>query len=137
MGFFKFFSNKNSDFLKDDEVEAAALLQNICKGYAIGNPNLIPDGIVKLSFGIYMMAFNRTDEDMVPLEVLNNSAFLEKRPKLKLYLAVLDKIKLFLTKVVNDEKILANHKNKALFRDLMLKILKSCVSDIEALKDKK
>ena len=136
MGIFNFFSNKNADFLKDDEVEGARLLQNICKGYANGNPNLIPDGLVKLSFGIYMMAFNRTEVDIVPLEILNNSAFLEKRPTLKLYLAILDKIKLFLKKVVSDEKIVVNHKNETLYQDLMLKILKSCVIDIEALKKK-
>lgn len=134
MGMFNFFSNKNADFLKDDEREAAKLLQSVCNGYANGNPNYIPDGVIKLSFGIYMMAFNRTEVDMVPLEVLSNSAFLEKRPKLKLYLAILDKIKLFLNKLVNDEKILANHKNEELYKDLMLKILKSCVEDIEALK---
>ena len=134
MGFFSFLSKKNSDFLKDDEKEAANLLQSICNGYANGNPNYIPNGVTKLSFGIYMMAFNRTDEDIVPLEVLNNSTFLEKRPKLKLYLAILEKIKLFLTKIVSDEKIVANHKNQDLFRDLILKILKSSVVDIEALK---
>ncbi|MFT5667305.1 MAG: hypothetical protein ACI9DK_001495 [Vicingaceae bacterium] len=134
MGLLNFFSKKNADFLKDDEIEAANLLQSICNGYANGNPNYIPNGLVKLSFGIYMMAFNRSDEDMVPLEVLNNSAFLAKRPKLKLYLALLEKIKLFLTKVVSDEKIIANHKNQKLFRDLILKILKSSVQDIEALK---
>jgi hypothetical protein len=134
MGLLNFFSKKNADFLKDDEIEAANLLQSICNGYANGNPNYIPNGLVKLSFGIYMMAFNRSDEDMVPLEVLNNSAFLAKRPKLKLYLALLEKIKLFLTKVVSDEKIIANHKNQKLFRDLILKILKSSVKDIEALK---
>ncbi|MFT4756448.1 MAG: putative membrane-bound spermidine synthase, partial [Vicingaceae bacterium] len=48
--------------------------------------------------------------------------------------ALLEKIKLFLTKVVSDEKIIANHKNQKLFRDLILKILKSSVQDIEALK---
>jgi hypothetical protein len=134
MGLLNFFSKKNADFLKDDEIEAANLLQSICNGYANGNPNYIPNGLVKLSFGIYMMAFNRSDEDMVPLEVLNNSAFLAKHPKLKLYLALLEKIKLFLTKVVSDKKIIANHKNQKLFRDLILKILKSSVQDIEALK---
>ena len=134
MGLLNFFSKKNADFLKDDEIEAANLLQSICNGYANGNPDYIPNGLIKLSFGIYMMAFNRTDEDMVPLEVLNNSVFLAKRPKLKLYLALLEKIKLFLTKVVSDEKIVANHKNQKLFRDLILKILKSSVQDIEALK---
>jgi|GEM_PF-6270487 len=136
MRFRDFFSKKNSDFLKDDEIEAANLLQSICNGYANGNPNYIPNGLAKLAFGIYMMAFNRTDEDIVPLEVLNNSAFLEKRPKLKLYLAMLEKIKLFLKKVVTDEKIVTNHKNKTLFRDLILKILKACVEDIEVLKRK-
>lgn len=136
MGIFKFLSNKNPDFLKDDEKEAVNLLQSICNGYAHGNPNYIPDGITKLSFGIYMMAFNRTNEDMVPLEVLNNSAFLEKRPGLKLYLAILEKIKLFLQKVVRDEKIVANHKNQELFSKLMLTILKASVADIEGLKIK-
>ena len=80
-----------------------------------------------------MMAFNRTDKDMIPLEVLNNKDFVVKRPGLKLYLAILDKIKLFLCKVVKDEKILANHKNKELYQGLLLKILKSCVKDIEAI----
>jgi len=136
MRFRDFFSKKNSDFLKDDEIEAANLLQSICNGYANGNPNYIPNGLAKLAFGIYMMAFNRTDEDIVPLEVLNNSVFLEKRPKLKLYLAMLEKIKLFLKKVVTDEKIVTNHKNQTLFRDLILKILKACVEDIEVLKRK-
>lgn len=136
MSFLKFLSNKNADFLKDDEVEASKLLQSICNGYAHGSPNYIPDGITKLSFGIYMMAFNRTSIDMVPLEVLNNSAFLETRPKLKLYLAILNKIKLFLTKVVSDEKIIANYKNEELYRNLMLKILQSCAKDIEALNKK-
>ena len=136
MGLFSFLSQKNSDFLKDDEIEAANLLQSICNGYANGNPNYIPNGITKLAFGIYMMAFNRTDEDIVPLEVLNNSAFLEKRPKLKLYLAILEKIKLFLKKVVSDEKIVANHKNKELYEGLILKLLKSIVVDIEAIKRK-
>ena len=131
-----FFSKKKSDFLKDDEKEAANLLQSICNGYANGNPNYIPDGLVKLSFGIYMMAFNRTDRDMIPLEVLNNSSFIEKRPGLKAYLAILDKIKLFLKKVVSDEKIVANHKNKELYEGLILKLLKSIVVDIEAIKSK-
>ena len=133
MGILNFFSNKNPDFLKDDEIEAANLLQSICNGYANGDPNYIPNGIVKLSFGIYMMEFNRTDKDMIPLEVLNNKDFVVKRPGLKLYLAILDKIKLFLCKVVKDEKILANHKNKELYQGLLLKILKSCVKDIEAI----
>lgn len=136
MNIFKKFSNKNSDFLKDDEIEAANLLQSICNGYANGDPDYIPNGLVKLSFGIYMMAFNRTDKDMIPLEVLNNSAFIEKRPGLKAYLAILDKIKLFLKKVVSDEKIVANHKNKELYEDLILKILKAIVIDIEAIKRK-
>tara|TARA_R110002096_G_scaffold426165_3_gene635553 strand:- start:21420 stop:21830 length:411 start_codon:yes stop_codon:yes gene_type:complete len=133
MGFFSFFSQKNPDFLKDDEIEAANLLQSICNAYANGNPNYIPNGISKLSFGIYEMAFNRTDEDIVPLEILNNSDFLEKRPRLMAYLEMLKKIQLFLKKVVSDEKILANHQNRTLFRDLILKILKSVVSDIEGL----
>lgn len=136
MGLFNFFSNKNVDFLKDDEREAAQLLQNICKGYAKGQPDLIPNGLVKLSFGIYMMAFNRTNKEMVSLEVLNNTAFVESRPKLKQYIAILDKIKLFLKKVVGDEKLVANHKNEKLYQDLMLKILKSSVNDIEALSNK-
>jgi hypothetical protein len=134
MGFRDLFSKKNADYLKDDEIEAANLLQSICNGYANGNPNYIPNGVVKLSFGIYMMAFNRTDKDMIPLEVLNNSAFLTKRPKLKLYLTLLEKIKLFLNKIVSDEKIVANYKNKELYQDLILKILKSSVVDIEAIK---
>ncbi len=136
MGLFSFLSKKNSDFLKDDELEAANLLQSICNGYANGNPNYIPNGVTKLTFGIYMMAFNRTDQDMIPLEVLNNSEFITQRPGLKKYLALLEKIKLFLNKVVRDEKILANHKNQDLFRDLILKILKSSVVDIEVLKSK-
>lgn len=131
-----FFSNKNPDFLKDDEIEATNLLHSICNGYANGDPNYIPNGLVKLSFGIYMMAFNRTDQDMIPLEVLNNSAFLEKRPGLKPYLAILEKIKLFLKKVVSDEKIVANYKNKELYQNLILKILKSTVNDIQGLKRK-
>ncbi|MEQ8623774.1 MAG: hypothetical protein RJQ00_08185 [Vicingaceae bacterium] len=134
MGLFNFFSTKNSDFLKADEIEAANLLQSICNGYANGNPNYIPNGITKLSFGIYEMAFNRTDEDMIPLEVLNNFDFIEKRPGLKPYLEILRKIKLFLKKLVSDEKIVANHKNQELFRNLILKILTSVVVDIEALK---
>lgn len=134
MGLFNFFSTKNSDFLKADEIEAANLLQSICNGYANGNPNYIPNGITKLSFGIYEMAFNRTDEDMIPLEVLNNFDFIEKRPGLKPYLEILRKIKLFLKKLVSDEKIVANHKNQELFRNLILKILTSLVVDIEALK---
>lgn len=134
MGLFSFFYQNNPDFLKDDEIEAANLLQSICNAYANGNPNYIPNGITKLSFGIYEMAFNRSNEDIVPLEILNNSDFLEKRPRLKAYLEILKKIKLFLKKVVSDEKILANHQNKKLFRDLMLKLLKSIVSDIEDLK---
>tara|TARA_B110000503_G_scaffold135710_1_gene216782 strand:- start:3131 stop:3541 length:411 start_codon:yes stop_codon:yes gene_type:complete len=132
MGFRNFFSNKNPDFLKDDEIEAANLLQSICNGYANGNPDYIPNGVVKLSFGIYMMSFNRTDEDLIPLEVLNNSEFITQRPGLKKYLAILEKIKLFLKKVVSDEKIVANYKNKELYQKLILKILKSCVVDIEA-----
>lgn len=134
MGLFSFFSQKNSDFLKADEIEAANLLQSICNAYANGNPNYIPNGITKLSFGIYEMAFNRTNEDMVPLQVLNNFEFLEKRPGLKPYLEILRKIKLFLKKVVSDEKILANYQNQELFRTLILKILKSVVVDIENLK---
>tara|TARA_R110000868_G_scaffold306536_1_gene567772 strand:+ start:115 stop:522 length:408 start_codon:yes stop_codon:yes gene_type:complete len=130
----KFFSNKNPDFLKDDEIEAANLLQSICNGYANGDPNYIPNGVVKLSFGIYMMSFNRTYQDMIPLEVLNNSEFITQRPGLKKYLAILEKIKLFLKKVVSDEKIVANYKNKELYQKLILKILKSCVVDIEAIK---
>ena len=134
MGLFNFFSTKNSDFLKADEIEAANLLQSICNGYTNGNPNYIPNGIAKLSFGIYEMAFNRTDEDMIPLEVLNNFDFIEKRPGLKPYLEILRKIKLFLKKVVSDKKIVANHKNQELYRNLILKILKSVVVDIESLK---
>lgn len=130
----KFFSNKNPDFLKDDEIEAANLLQSICNGYANGDPNYIPNGVMKLSFGIYMMSFNRTDQDMIPLEVLNNSEFITQRPGLKKYLAILEKIKLFLKKVVSDDKIVANYKNKELYQKLILKILKSCVVDIEAIK---
>lgn len=136
MGVFNFFTNKNADFLKDDEREAVSLLQSICNGYAHGNPDYIPNGIIKLSFGIYLMAFNRTSIDLVPLSVLNNSALLEKQPKLKLYLEVLDKIKLFLRKIVSDEKILANYKNEELFNNLMLKILKLSVSDIETINKK-
>ena len=134
MGFLNFFSNKNPDFLKDDELEAANLLQSICNGYANRDPNYIPNGIPKLAFGIYMMSFNRSDADMIPWEVLNNKTFVAQRPDLKQYLAILDKIKLFLKKVVSDEKIVANHNNKELYQGLMLKILKSCVTDIEAIK---
>lgn len=137
MGLLKFLSNENVDYLKDDEKEAARLLQSICSGYANGNPNSIPNGIINLSFGLYNMSFNRTKEDLIPLEVLNNSKFLAQRPGLKLYLAILEKIKLFLTKVVKDEKIVANHKNKELFEKLILKILKSSAADIESIKRKK
>lgn len=133
MGIFSKFSNINPDYLKDDEIESANLLQSIVNGYANGNPNYIPNGVVKLAFGVYLMAFNRTKYDVVPLEVLNNKAFLNTRPRLKLYLAIVERLKVFFLKVVKDGKMQANHKNQALFRTVVLKMLKSCVEDIEAI----
>lgn len=134
MGLFSKFSDINPDYLKDDELESAKLLQSIVNGYANGNPNYIPNGLIKLAFGIYMMAFNRTKKDIVPLEILNNTAFLEKRPHLKQYLAILENIKRFLNKVVRDEKILTEHKDSALFKTIVLKVLKFSVEEIEKAK---
>lgn len=131
MGIFSKFSNINPEYLKDDELESAKLLQSIVNGYANGNPNYIPNGVIKLSFGIYLMAFNRTKFDLVPLEILNNKAFLEKRPHLKPYLIILENIKHFMNNVVKNENIKAKHQGSALFKTIILKVLKESAADIE------
>lgn len=130
MSLFKLFSNKNPNFLKDDEKEAAKLLQNI----VIGNLNgrVIPDGIAKLTIGIYHIAFNRTNKDTVSLQTLKNSAVVANNPEFSKYLAILKIIRLTLERFIGSEKAKAEHKNVSFFENFMLQIIQSSVEKINS-----
>ncbi|MBL4706969.1 MAG: hypothetical protein JKY48_00820 [Flavobacteriales bacterium] len=128
MNFLKFLSNKNSDFLKDDELEAAQLLQSIVTGNINKTP--IPDGIAKLTIGIYLISFNRTNKEIVPLQVLKSSAALAKNPKLSKYLVLLKVIRTSIEKFTENKKVQIDYKNNKLFEEFMLMTIKASVKEI-------
>ncbi len=93
MGLFDIFKNKNPDQLKPDELEAANLFQQIIKGYAEGQPNYIPNGVVKLSIGLYHLAFERSNQSIVSLDKFQDPIAVASNPKLLQYLAIFEAIK--------------------------------------------
>ena len=72
MGFFDLFTSKNSDTLTRDEKEAAEILKNILLGYQNGDPDFMPNGVEKLSVGLYYLAFKRTNKKVVRIEEFVN-----------------------------------------------------------------
>lgn len=66
MGIFDIFKDKNPNYLRPEEKEAAQLLQIIIKDYAEGQHNFITDKVDKLSVDLYHLAFKRTNQKVIP-----------------------------------------------------------------------
>lgn len=72
MAFFDQFISRNRNSLNRDEQEAAQILKNILYGYQNGEPDYIPDGVAKLSVGVYYQAFKRTNKKVFLIEDFTN-----------------------------------------------------------------
>lgn len=68
MAFWDLFMNRNKNELSHEEKEAAQILKNIVFGYKQGDYNYIPNGIEKLSIGLYYLAFKRSSKKVIHLE---------------------------------------------------------------------
>ena len=107
MGLFDFFTSKSADTLNKDEKEAADILKKILQGFKNGNPDFIPNGIEKLSIGLYYLAFKRTKKSIVRLEdAMNPMAILDGNFKAMHYASVYSAIKETIEKTCNNPVIL-------------------------------
>jgi hypothetical protein len=131
MGILNFFSNKNPNYLKDDELDAARLLQNLTKNFVNGKMDLVSVGVPKLTVGIYHMSFNRTDRDLVPLNLLKSSKAIALKPDLKNYLKIIEQIRIKLEDIIKSEKFQSEISNLQPYQDSVLEILKNAVVEIE------
>lgn len=131
MSLFDLFRDKNPDHLKKDEIEAAAILQNIVKGYAEGNPDYIPGGIDKLSIGLYHLAFKRTNKQFVPLEQLSDPITLVQNPKLMRYFSVFKAIRETIKSTVTNQQVQAVHRDTSQFQTAILQVLQYSAKTIK------
>jgi len=130
MGLFNIFKNKNPNYLKPDEKEAAGLFQTIIKGYSIGQPNFIDGGVDKLSIGLYYLAFERSNKKVVPLDQMYDAINVATNPRLMQYFSLFQSIKETIEKTAENKQVQLVYRDDRQIEESILQLLQYCANQI-------
>ena len=130
MGLFNLFKNKNRNELSHEEKEAAQILKNIVQGYKQGDFDYIPNGIEKLSLGLYYLSFKRTNKKVVRLESTANVFNILDDPKLLHYSGVYSAIQESVQAFCKDPRVLRTNISIQEYEATILTLLKYTAEQI-------
>ena len=130
MGIFNLFRNKNTSGLTHEEKEAAQILRNIVQGYKKTDFDYIPNGIEKLSIGLYYLAFKRTNKKVVRLDAIANVIDIIDNPKISQYAAVHAAIQESIELFCKDPRVLRSNISIQEYEATILTLLKYTAEQI-------
>jgi hypothetical protein len=133
MGLLNIFSNRNKNELSQEEKEAAKILKDIIYGYKQRDFDYIPNGIEKLSVGLYYLAFKRTNKPVVRLEDASNPFTVMGNPQILSYTSIYSAIKESIQGFCKDPRVLKTEVPLKEYEDTVLTILKFSAGEIKKL----
>jgi hypothetical protein len=131
MGLLDIFSSRNKNALSREEKEAAQILKNIIDGYKQSDFDHIPNGIEKLSIGLYYLAFKRTHKKVVQLEDASNHFTIMNNPKFLRYTSIYSAINESIQAFCKDPRVLRSEVPLREYESTVLTLLRFTAEEIK------